>query len=235
MRWTKTLSKKKRTALAKETLNQRRKQLEGFRLDYSAARDLKRIDKGLLDFLKFKVAESKKPVRFLDAGAGLMGVSADLKKIFGDKIDVTAITLRHPNLSKKSEAISLDKAIATAPAEFGVNPTYRRQYLERGREIFDRLKPAIEQGRKNAKIVDHAKVGLIENMSSKNKFDVILDYVGALRHGVNRGRILDRYCKMLPKGGTLVCHIASLKEFNIANPKKFRMKIVGNYFFMTKI
>ncbi len=223
MHWTKKLSKEKRDRLAKTVRGQREEQLRGWRLTYSAARRLSSVP-FIEDIVGEKQQALGRPLRFLDSGAGLMGVSADLKRAFGKDIEVTAITLRHPNLSTKSKRRSLKTARTRAHAEYYPfnGPESERQKFNA--DIANQISSAIDRGRRDVNWVDSQKIGLVENLSARKKYDIIFDGAGALQYGLNNKRILERYYKMLPQGGLLVLNIhpytfEKIKE--LIDPDKF--------------
>lgn len=206
MRWTKKLTKTQRDSLANSVREHRGLQLAHYSLGYSAARRLNSIplETKLYGLVYQRIESSKRPVRFLDSGAGLGGVSADLKKMFGPKLEVTTLSLRHPNTSKKSQ----EKAIEE------IKKSHHKSYYPYQKEEFDRLKikrqfakeqeRIISDARLDSTLIDKVRVGLIENFVPKEKYDIIFDYTGPLQYSAHSERVAMRYAKLLPKGGLVV-------------------------------
>ncbi|MFA5930832.1 MAG: hypothetical protein WC821_00805 [archaeon] len=225
MRWTKKLGKTARSSLANAIKEHRELQIAHFSFGYSAARRLASISPeiNLTGIIERRISEAKRPIRFLDSGAGLGGISADLKKRFGSKLEVTTLSLRHPNTSRKSQA----QAIAE------IKKSHHKDYYPYQKDEFDRLgirnrltkeqKQILSEARKDSRIIDNIRVGIIENFVPKEKYDIIFDYTGPVQYSTYRKRVAMQYSKLLPKGGLLVVTSSESKEYLIKSGK-FRIR-----------
>ncbi len=204
LKWTKRLSQIERDLIAKEVRHQRLLQLSNPTKEYSASRRAITYKGGEQDVIatiqkKLAIKKRKGPLRILDSGAGILGVAADIKKTFGQSVSVTGLTLKHPNTSVESERIALDRTKVGSQQE---------ALKIRGQLTFAQLvghhRRVLQRGRENSKIVDRVKVGLLENLKGKEKYDIIFDLHGAILYSQKHGRVIALYKKMLPKGGILV-------------------------------
>ena len=223
MRWTKRLPKKERKELAEGIKDHREWQLMHHQLGYSAARRLEHIALGfdLEGVVRNRIASSKRPVRFFDSGAGHAGVSGDLKRKFGDKVEVTALTLLHPNVSAKSKRRAIKDAKENPRAYYPYSAS-EPKLKEIGEKFAKDHRKILDIARKNAKVVDDVKVGLLENMPVKTKYDIIFDHSGPLQYSKHLERVAEQYEKMLPKGGLLITNMNSAVKITHIKPKLFR-------------
>lgn len=222
MKWTRRLSTRKRNELSNHVLEQRFLQTRHNTLMYSARRNLEHIQKevDLVGILRKRLSLIKRPLRFLDSGAGLGNVSAGLKKEFGEQVNVTALTLRGLNISTKTKRASISHAKE--------NPTYYYPFpVEERKEMGEKMsksqRESIDLARKNSQIIDNVKVGLLENLPTRKKYDIIFDYSGPLQHSTSKKRVAEQYAKLLPKGGLLITIKKSYlsKSFNVK--RKFKV------------
>ncbi|MCX6803502.1 MAG: hypothetical protein NTY48_02940 [Candidatus Diapherotrites archaeon] len=109
MKYTKRLGPYQRKQLSDSVRAHRRLAFKKPGLSYSIFRDLKDVDKLLglnLENLiqkRFLSNPRQRVIRFLDSGAGTLRVSAGLKQLFGKKLEITAVSLIHPNTSLKTK------------------------------------------------------------------------------------------------------------------------------------
>jgi SAM-dependent methyltransferase len=208
MSWTKGLSGLKRKALVNEVQFHRRRQVLFPSHPYTAFRNLVELGsqgEALVDLVR-RLAKRKR-VRIFDAGAGMLGLSGDLKQIFGKKVHVTALTLRHPNTSAKTEqeSVKTTRKNVWALKRMGVFPN---GIMYKGKEPADALaeyhSSIIQKARESSRKVDEVKVGLFENLDTNAKYDVIVDFCGALSYSTNQKRAVEVLNKMLPKNGVIV-------------------------------
>jgi hypothetical protein len=210
MRWTKTLSNAKRKELADQVKFHRRMQVAFPNKTYTAFRNLAELGRQgtkLKKMILEMTAKKKRPLRVLDAGAGMLGVSGDLKKLFKDKIHITSVTLKHPNISVKTKRKMLNDTSANVDfvRQIGVFPERMKKSEE---DIKKRLTKyhsrLIDRGRRYSALVDEVKIGLIENQSEKAKYDLVMDFSGAISYSDQEKRVLQLLNKNLSKGGVLV-------------------------------
>ena len=175
----------------------------------------------LEEIVRSRFSRTKKPVRFFDSGAGNAGVSGDLKRKLGPLVEVTALTLLHPNISEQSKRLSVKAARNVRdyyPFSAGdpeLPKISRRFQREQARTI--------DNARENASIVDRVKVGLLEDMPVKGKYDIVFDHAGPLEHSKYQERVIAQYSKMLPKGGLLITTKRIGSEVAAKYPKVFEM------------
>jgi len=202
MRWTKKLPASEKKKLVESVKMHRRLQLGYPTRIYNASRRLSdlNVQGQIITSIIRKIMLKKKngPARVLDAGAGLLGVSGDLKKLFGNRIHITAITLRHPNTSKRSKQLALEKTIAQSnDLVISEHPAVKQELLKKHSKL-------IQIGRKYSKTVDRVQVGLLENMSPKGKYDVVLDVSGAISYTDYPEHTFELLRQMLSRGGRIV-------------------------------
>lgn len=213
MRWTKKLSTDERLGLADTVLLHRKKQLMYPTGWYSSTRrlaSLPELETKLKNIIGNLLSQKRKsPVRVLDSGAGLLGISGDLKQIFGNKIHLTALTLRHPNTSLKSMKIGLKETIDKSHVGDicgmhldGLKDTISNR--EKVRAFTQHHVGLFKTGKQNAKLVDKIKVGLLENMQGKETYDLIFDISGGMLHTYYPTRVKEVAHKMLTPSGILI-------------------------------
>lgn len=141
------------------------------------------------------------PLTLLDSGAGLMGVTADLKRLFGKRIFITALGLWSPKVSKtpKRELKKLSEKYKD-----------RRNDLKRAiRKIKDRFSTL----RQNAVFADETRVGMAETFVPDRKYDVILDWNGPVTHSIFKERVIQNYLAMLKPNGVILAAYLDLSIF----------------------
>ena len=94
--------------------------------------------------------------------------------------------------------------------------------VQLGEKLAKEQRKLVDNARKNAKVVDEVKVGLIENLDVKKKYDIIFDHMGPLEYSLHRERVIEQYAKMLPKGGLLITNPKHSGELAFVSPKVFR-------------
>ncbi len=211
-KWTKRLDVFEKQDFANNIKRHRFLQLSSPSFKYSAARSAssyKEYKQDVLAVIKDKLEKRKGPLRILDSGAGLLNVSADIKVKFKNSVHVTGLTLRHPNTSLKSETIALNITKELTPENglkrltSAIASRIKGTKLTRA-QLVEYHKKLIQKGRRNSKIVDKVKVGLIENQTGKEVYDVILDLHGPLTHTINQSEVMERYKTLLNRGGILI-------------------------------
>lgn len=155
-----------------------------------------------------------------------MGVSADIKKAFGDRVFVTSLDVssaRFPRIAKGK----LKRLILQHTG--GYHEGIRAEVEKRLRN----LKTADE----NSLLVDERRVGAIENFSTRRKYDLIIDFAGGLTYSHHLYRILEVYQNNLQVNGrvlTLSDTAASFAKENMGENSVFATNN-GYYFSVEKI
>ena len=202
MRWTDRLSNSERRVLAKKIHAHRARQPLHNNLMYSAGRRLKHFSGAqFVGILSQHASKLKRPLRFFDSGAGLGGVGADIKRTLGAKVEVTTFSLRTPHISGETKSSSV-KHVTHFVQEYFPYPSETAK--EEGKRLGVQHRKRLDQAKVDAKLIDHSRVGLLENMKISKKYDVIFESSGPLQYSEYRERVVDRYYKMLPKGGLLM-------------------------------
>lgn len=230
MRWTKRFPKSERAKIAYDVKAHRTQQYLCHSLMYSAARRLADVSKNIdvEQIVRERMARLKRPLRFFDSGGGNAGVSSDLKRVFGSQIEVTALSLRHPNISKKSEKAAL-KDVKKFPKAY-YPYTSMDDLVEIGKALAKDHAKVIKDARVDTKLIDHQKVGLIENFPTTKKYDVIFDYTGPLKYSAHRERVVQQYRALLPKGGLLIALIGDASVQAFFEKKQFKIIRQGKNF-----
>jgi len=157
---------------------------------YSKNRGIKEIRKefGLeLNVVVRNLLKEVKGPKILDSGAGYLKMSADLKKRFGNKISVSALTIANPNMSDKTIEAARERMLRQ-----GIEEKKARKQVEEMRAAS-----------KNARVVDEILIQRAERLKSENKFHLIIDIYGPVLHG-QTNRVLENYLKALVPGGKLI-------------------------------
>jgi len=180
-----------------------------------------------------KLLSRKKKLNILDSGAGFLGVSADLKTVFGNSVFVTALNVVYLGYPKQvqrriSRQITREK--------------------NKGGEFSDLVIEGLQDHRKNLKAsakralqIDENRVSPIETFSTKRRYDVIMDWIGPLTYSVTPGttsRVMERYFTLLkPNGILLQAHDYKLDPLIVREfgPKSTIAKRTGYYFVKRKL
>ena len=127
----------------------------------------------------------------LDSGAGFLGVSADIKRIFQDKVFVTALNMAYP-LAKREQLIrAIEKHNKNA------NPAQKKAF-------FGPVLKNLEEMAERAKTIDEIRVGTTESFKPKIKYNIILDSFGPAYYSPHKTRLLEKYLTILEPGGSLI-------------------------------
>ena len=209
MHWTKRLNQKERAHLVSDIRKEihRTKQLPN--VGYNTARDLdyyKHLNQlDLVEMIMERSRNLKRPLRFFDSGAGLALTPIQLKQLFRDQIEVTAISLVHPNLSDKTR----EKAMKE----------YKNMHLVQPKSEIIKQWDQVRQG---YKLIDKLKVGLLENFNIRKKQDIILDWFGPLSKSKHRERVIEKYYNSLNRGGIIITTRSSVDPAQLEG--KFTIK-----------
>ncbi|MEK6959307.1 MAG: class I SAM-dependent methyltransferase [archaeon] len=165
------------------------------RAGYFQARDLTNLrynfnfdaEKYIKNYMKENKKGARDPLAILDSGAGLLSLSAQLKKKFGKRIFLTSLTLRGPGIPKKIFA-EMEKRKNTAG------------HFEEAKEL-----KAHKAFPKAAKQVDELRISTLEDLQTTRRYDLILDIHGPLTYPLaGESRILEQYLRLLKPGGKLI-------------------------------
>jgi len=233
MKFTKRLSSEERKRLAVSVRTHRRMAFERPSITYSIFRGLSEVRQflglDLASVVDSKIKSRHHPIHFLDSGAGALRVSAGLKKRFGDKINITTLSLKHPNASTFTRKQVFDKI----RADLKESKYYSKKDLVASLKKHSRL---LAEAKKNVKSVDYLHVGLAENFKSRKKFDIIFDYSGPLSGGFYTGEVFSNYSQLLKKGGILITCLSPIElEYTAGNQlAEFTVRPSAHYCILVK-
>ena len=155
------------------------------RLFVTRSFDLKKHISGIL-------ASKKGRLRILDAGAGYLFLSADIKKVFKRRVHVTGLSLASTVVSEKVE-----KEIRTSLSKIYSSGVREGPEVEFLRERLGYLM----QVKKNSKSVNSYRVSFFENYSPKEKYGLILDIYGPATYSKFPKRVVEQYANLLETNG----------------------------------
>ena len=176
-----------RSELAKDIRSHRHWALYG---GYTRSRNLGSLRRSfgfnMHAFVK-NLLKKKATLRILDSGSGFLGISADLKKRFGKRVDVTSLNVIHPYTTRQIRSDSYSKVMQT-------------------RTRFDAQlgQAARKKTSRRAGHIDRIKVSSAERFVEGTKYDIILDIYSALHYSSFKGIVLENYAKLLKPNGILL-------------------------------
>lgn len=180
------------------------------------------INPKLIEGIIKRQLKGRKQISVLDSGAGYFQLASDIKRRFGKSVNVTGITLKSPFFSEKTIAESKK-----------FSPAYEKILIN---------------ARENARLVDSVKVGLVENIKRRKKFEIIFDYGGPLLYSLEKKRLFEQYAELLKPNGVIIVkaiteiskeQISQINEklkkkgFALTMPKLIEEN--GNIFYVRKI
>jgi hypothetical protein len=146
-------------------------------------------------------------LNLLDSGAGFLGISADLKRLFGDRVFVTAVNLMMPKLPFSNAGKVKQMLMHSDPLSPYYGPAPEPDIIKR----YDELAAA----HKNTFLVDKVRVKPIENFSTRRRYDIIIDIYASLTKAEpmeRQAKILEKYFYLLRPYGSVFCSPAGYGE-----------------------
>jgi len=132
--------------------------------------------------------KAKRRLSILDAGCGTCEFLGELRKLFGEKLELEGITLARPLTVKQLER--LEKKLKEEKA-----------LTENAKEHIERLKKLREEFERRVREADiKVRVGAVESYKFGKKYDVIFS-VGMIVHSSNPWQALENLLNHLKKGG----------------------------------
>lgn len=169
----------------------------------------------------------------LDSGSGYCNLSADIKRTFGDRVFVTALNLRRPEIPKKVIDQYQQRIKEAEASLLEKGPDKLSSYLKnRLVQHLNNLKKLVE----DAKLIDEHRVAPIENFSPKRQYNVIIDLWGPVEYSHFRRRVLEKYFTLLKPNGVLLIGATHTATWNTSvvegpfNQKGAIARKTGYYF-----
>jgi len=189
-----TRNTKERLAIAERLKGHRNEYFREY--SYTKNRGFKtiqrKLDFNVKAFVRKRIPKGR-PAFILDPGAGFIRLSADLKKTFGNRVFVTTVNLRRPNIPKEVEEILVERINRS-------KRLWKTKYERHAKQFLKELRAAVERAEK----VDELRISSIEKLKTDRKYDIIFDIYGALTYAFREKDVLEKYLSILQTGGVVV-------------------------------
>jgi len=138
------------------------------------------------------LSSRKGNLRILDAGAGYLFLSSDIKNAFKKRVNITALSLASNISTEKTEGTI--RASLSKLTSLGQGKSPQAQFLKERLALMGKFK-------KNMKRVNSYRVSLFENYSPKERYGLIIDVYGPATHSEFPERIVEQYANLLETNG----------------------------------